>query len=74
MTVSGCFTPPQDGKSVILGSSHDSFRVFYPPLMENLSFWDPQMTVSGCFTPPPDGKSVILGSPDDSFWVFYPPP
>ena len=76
MTVSGCFTPPppQDGKSVILGSPDDSFRVFYPPLMGNLSFWDPQMTVSGCSPPPPDGKSVILGSPDDSFWVFYPPP
>ena len=31
MTVSGCFTPPQDGKSVILGSPDDSFWVFYPP-------------------------------------------
>ena len=73
MTVSGCFTPPQDGKSVILGSPDDSFRVFYPPLMGNLSFWHPQMTVSGCFTPPPDGNFAILGSPDGSFWVVYPP-
>ena len=70
------FYPPQDGKSVILGSPDDSFWVVYPPQWEICHSGVPQMTVSGCFTPPPPkmGNLSFWDPPDDSFWVFYPPP
>ena len=53
MTVSGRHTAAEMGNLSFWCPPDDGFRVFHPPLVGILPFWDPQMTVSGCFTPPP---------------------